>query len=108
MSPLSCWHDREIQVNKAQKEVSMRQRALVLCETEIKRHCCICGGIHVFNNHDPVQKKGCSYLKAKHVSQVYLQKALASSNERLHETKLELRKTLIDSNEVKDLFARGI
>ena len=78
----------EKRLAKAQATIKANERAISICSREIEHHCCICGGIHVFGDHKPCQKQGCSRLMSKMKSLKYLERALEESN-RLYNTRKE-------------------
>lgn len=72
---------RELQ--KARNRVQIQTRSIEVCKREIDNHCCQCGGIHIFSDHEPTQRKECKRLKNKSRSLMYLKQALKESSERV-------------------------
>ncbi len=71
-------------LRKAQNDVEIQDRSILLCKREIDHHCCQCGGIHVFMDHKPVQREGCKRLKDKFRSLMYLKESLKEAKVRMN------------------------
>ena len=70
-------------LRKAHNDVAIQQRTIQVCTREIEHHCCKCGGIHVFSDHEPAQREGCRRLKQKSKSLLYQKVALKEALERV-------------------------
>ena len=70
-------------LHKAQKDVVVQKRVIELCTREIDHHCCICGGIHVFSDHDIAKRDSCKRLKSKIRSLMYLKQGLKEAEVRV-------------------------
>ena len=68
-------------LQKAINSVQIQTRSIVVCKREIDNHCCQCGGIHIFSDHERTQRKECKRLKNKTRSLMYLKQALRDSSE---------------------------
>lgn len=76
-------NDTTTLLKKAQHDVDVFDRSIKICATEIENHCCTCGGIHVFFDHEPSKILNCKRLKAKNRSLMYLKKARQEASERM-------------------------
>ncbi len=101
-------HQMEISkqnLKKAQTDVSIQERAIIRCTREINHHCCMCGGIHVFSDHKPMQRKGCSRLRQKNRSLMYLKQSLTDASLRLNVCQVVVKESTDDVNEAKAKMA---
>lgn len=78
-------------LKKAECEESIYQRAIDTCSQEIDRHCCICGGIHVFNDHEPTKYINCKRLKSKTRSFMHLKQTRAQATDRVRDWKASIK-----------------
>ena len=76
--------NKEKDLRKAQNDVEIQERSILVCKREIDHHCCQCGGIHVFMDHKPVQREGCKRLKNKFRSLMYLKEGLKEAKVRMN------------------------
>ncbi|GFH60812.1 predicted protein [Chaetoceros tenuissimus] len=94
--------ERKASLTKAKKNVKIQILSIERCKKEIDHHCCQCGGIHVFNNHEPMHRKDCSRLKDKVRSLFYLKQALVEANEKLFKCELDLAEINTNIDKAKE------
>jgi hypothetical protein len=94
--------ERKASMMKAKKSVKIQILSIERCKKEIDHHCCQCGGIHVFNNHEPMHRKDCSRLKDKIRSLFYLKQALVEANEKLLKCDSDLAETSTNIDKAKE------
>ena len=94
--------ERKASMMKAKKNVKIQILSIERCKKEIDHHCCQCGGIHVFNNHEPMHRKDCSRLKDKIRSLFYLKQALVEANEKLSKCDLDLAEISTNIDKAKE------
>jgi hypothetical protein len=88
-------------IENAKKNIIVQKRTLKLCHHEIENHCCICGGIHIGNDHIAIRKRNCSMLKMKQQVFTYLQQSLKDSITRLEELKGDLEEGARENTDAK-------
>ena len=91
----------ENRLAKAQATIKANERAISICSREIEHHCCICGGIHVFGDHKPFQRKGCPRLASKIKSLKYLERAFEESKRSYSTCKKEYEQNMRQKKEKK-------
>jgi len=94
--------------DKAQNDVLIQRRAILTCEREIDHHCCICGGIHVFADHKVTKRKGCSRLKDKTRSLMYLKQSLSDAFLRVRTCQSVLDEDAREVSNAKALMADNL
>ncbi len=92
-------------LKKAQTDVSIQERAIIRCTREINHHCCMCGGIHVFSDHKPMQRQGCSRLRQKNRSLMYLKQSLTDASLRVNVCQVVVKESTEEVNEAKAKMA---
>ena len=71
-------------LQKSRNSALIQKRSIEVCQREITNHCCQCGGIHIFSDHKPTQRKECKRLKNKTRSLMYLKQAQKEISERVN------------------------
>jgi hypothetical protein len=88
-------------LKKAQYDVDVFVRSIQMCTKEIENHCCTCGGIHVFSDHEPTKMLSCKRLKAKNRSLMYLKKAKREASERMMDYKAGVKQCEREKEETR-------
>jgi len=92
---------RKNSLQKAQRNIVVQTRAIEVCKREIDHHCCQCGGIHVFSDHEPTQRESCQRLKNKVRSLGYLKQACKEASTRVKTCQMTVDNGIIKTNDAQ-------